>query len=189
MGKFITVTGIIFILLSFAGCSTMKGTYVSITPLANTGFDPDHYATLGFAYTPDSDGGKLLKKELSAVFIEEQFKIISEKVELDAIQKTGIVYNKEVTIADAQKLGKIMKAKAMIIVNKTDFAGNVKASYISIDIVDTYGGVLVSAVYKGGENPDDINRAARSIVYRIQTENMKMQNKSEHHDESIVLPK
>jgi len=166
----------------------MKGTYVTISPLADPGFDPVHYPVLGFAYTPVSDDGKLLKKELSRVFIEELFKIIGEKVELEALQKTGITFKNEVSPGDAQKLGKIMKAKAMIIINRADFAGNGKINYISLNIVDTYGGVLVEAVYKGGENPDDIDRAARSIVYRIQTENMMIEEKSDHHKNHFIFP-
>ena len=191
MKKNITIITVLTVILSFAGCASlngMKGSYVTITPLANTGFDYDHYDKLGFAYTPETENGKLLKKELTDAFMSEQFKITGEKEELDAIQKSGVNFKSEVTIDDAQKLGKIMKAKAMIIVNKADFSGNGKAEYISLDIVDSYGGVLVRASYKGGDNPDDIRNAAWSIIYKIKSENMKIEKKHDSDHKRIIIP-
>lgn len=190
MKKYAVIISTLTIFLT-TGCATlnsMKGTYVTITPLAMNGFDYNDYDKLGFAYTPDTENGKLLKKELSAAFTAEYFKLSGENEEIDAVQKSGINYNGEVTIGDAQKLGKIMKAKAMIIVKKPEFSGNGKADNISLEIVDTYGGVLVRASYRGGNNPDDIRSAAWSIIYKIKSENMEIERKHDSDHKWFVVP-
>lgn len=189
MKKYIYIMSIFTIILSFAGCATlneMKGTYVSFTPLVDRAFDYNHYRTVGFAYSPETADSKLFKKELSAYFRGIYFKVVDEKTESDAILKTGHNFNGTVEIKDAQKLGKIMKAKAMVIVNKTDFSADGKVEYISLDIVDTYGGVLVRVVCRGGNRPLDIENAVKSIINGIEIENMKLERKDDDRD--ILIP-
>jgi len=189
MRKNIYIVTVLF--FSLTGCATLneiKGTYVSFTPLVDRAFDYDHYESIGFAYTPETAEGRLFKKELSAYLRGVYFIVADEKSELDAIDKSGLKFNGSVEIEAAQKLGKIMKTKAMIIVNKADFSVNGKADYISLDIVDTYGGVLVRVVYRGGDNPLDIESAAKSIINGINIENMELQRRFGQKDKLIIIP-
>lgn len=191
MKKWIKIIIIAAVLLSFFSCATlneMKGTYISFTPLVDRAFDPDHYAAVGFAYTPESAEGMLFKKEFSAYLRGRYFKVIDEKSESDAIRKTGLSYKGFVKIEDARKLGKVMNSDAMIIVKKANFTANGKAEYISLDIADTYGGVLIRAVYRGGDNPPDIESAVKSIVNGIDVENMKLEMKHEGRDDRMLIP-
>ncbi len=191
MKKFIAMVGFFIIILTFSGCATlneMKGTYVSFTPLVDRAFDYVHYETISWAYTPETADGKLFKRELSAYLRGVYFKIADEKTESDAVEKTGLKFNGTAEIKDAQKFGKIMKTRAVIIVNKADFSVNGKAENISLDIIDTYGGVLVRAVYRGGNNPLDIESAAKSIVNGIGVENMKLEQRYENDDKRIIMP-
>ncbi len=179
------------VLLFISGCATlnsMHGTYVTVTPLAPRGFDSDKFETLGFAYTPDNENAKLFKKELRTAFESAYFKIPSDKDELEAIQKAGKNYSGTVPLKDAQQLGKIMRVKAVFIVNRADFSSDGKALYIDLEIVDTYGGVLVSIVHKGGDNPESINSAAWSILNGIKLENLKYETNRDKDRKDLLFP-
>lgn len=179
------------VLLFISGCATlnsMHGTYVSITPLASRGFDSDKFETLGFAYAPDSENGKLFKKELMTVFRSDHFKIPSEKDELEAIQKSGKNYSGAVQVNDAQHLGRLLGVKAIIIINKAEFSSDGKALYIELEFVDPYGGVLVRTVHKGGDNPESLNSAAWSILNGIKLEDLKYERKGDKDRKHLLFP-
>ena len=191
MKKMILYTGMVIITFFLSGCATlssMHGTYVSFTPLADRGFDSEKYEKLVFAYTPDSDNGKLFKRELINAFKSSRYKIPGERDEQDALLKTGRNYNGDVSTEDAQKLGRLLKAKAVITVTGADFSGDGKLLYAGMEITDTYGGVLVRIVHKGGSEPESIHSAAWSILNGISLENMKFESKRENEHRRRIIP-
>jgi len=191
MKKVVISAGFMMLVFFISGCATltsMHGTYVSITPLAGRGFDSDKYERLFIAYFPDMENGKLFKKELTSAFKSGYYKFPVEKDEQDALLKTGKKYDGDVLISEAQELGRLLKAKAVIVVKRIDFSGDGKVLYAGIEIVDPYGGVLVSVVHRGGGNPESIRSAAFSILNGIGLENMKNETMREHDHKFELIP-
>lgn len=191
MKKVIISAGLMMFVFFISGCSTlisMHGTYVSITPLAVRGFDSDKYERLFIAYFPDTENGKLFKKELTSAFKSGYYKFPEEKDEQGILLKTEKKYDSDVLTDEAQELGRLLKAKAVILVKRIDFSGDGKVLYAGIEIVDPYGGVLVSIVHRGGKNPETIRSAAWSILNGIGLEDMKYERIREHDHESKLIP-
>lgn len=191
MKKVIISACIMMIVFFISGCTTlnsMHGTYVSITPLSDRGFDSDKYERLFIAYFPDMESGKLFKKELISAFKSGYYKFPAEKDEQNALLNTGKKYNGEILISEAKELGRLLKAKAVIIVKRVDFSVDGKVLYAGIEIIDPYGGVLVRVTHRGGKNPETIKSAAWSILNGIGLENMKYENMGEHDRKFKLIP-
>jgi len=191
MKKVIISACLMMFVFFISGCSTlisMHGTYVSITPLAVRGFDSDKYERLFIAYFPDTENGKLFKKELTSAFKSGYYKFPEEKDEQGILLKTEKKYDSDVLTDEAQELGRLLKAKAVILVKRIDFSGDGKVLYAGIEIVDPYGGVLVSIVHRRGKNPETIRSAAWSILNGIGLEDMKYERIREHDHESKLIP-
>jgi hypothetical protein len=152
------------------------------------GFDSDKYERLFIAYFPDTENGKLFKKELTSAFKSGYYKFPEEKDEQGILLKTEKKYDSDVLTDEAQELGRLLKAKAVILVKRIDFSGDGKVLYAGIEIVDPYGGVLVSIVHRGGKNPETIRSAAWSILNGIGLEDMKYERIREHDHESKLIP-
>ncbi len=157
---------------------TTAGTYIDFSPAARAVFDYENFSTLAIVYAPDNEGGARLRNSLRLYFKIEQFKIIDDANVENELSSAGLFRGK-ISPKDAQKIGKLLEANAVVVVRKIDFTDDYRIRLAVVEIHDTWGGMLVEALYSGMENPDTPEDTAKSIVYRISFMNQQMKVRRE----------
>lgn len=168
------------LILSVLISCTTAGTYIDFSPAARAVFDYENFPTLAIIYAPDNEGGARLRDSLRFYLKIEQFKIIDDANVENKLSAAGLSRGK-ISPEDAQKTGKLLEANAVVIVKKIDFTEDSRIRLAVIEIYDTWGGILVEALYNGIDNPGTPENTAKSIVYRISFENQQMKVRRERN--------